>query len=140
MEITDRQKADLLSFVTEDARLFRGPRGQWRQPILCRYADLIGGNLTAEFYQYGNAHRRGRSASPGMGRFPREFQIPGQFHMSGDWFEGSDRARGAELFAVKSARLDAGPEGKRPRGFRHYAGVAAEFRADNDFPIVWARQ
>jgi type 1 glutamine amidotransferase len=141
--ITDQQKADLLSFVHEDGKgFFAAHAGNGGSLILWpEYAEMIGGNLTAEFTSLEMPIIVEDPKFPGMDAFPREFKFRDQFTIVGPADSRGATARAAPNYSRDRVRvimrLDAS---KIDEANPAWARVAAEFRADHDFPIVWARQ
>src|SRR5690349_4807068 len=83
--ISDQQKADLLSFVHEDGKgFFAAHAGNGGSLILWpEYADMIGGNLTAEFSTLEMPIIVEDPKFPGMDAFPAEFKFKDQFTIVG---------------------------------------------------------
>ena len=141
--ITDQQKADLLSFVSDDGKgFFAAHAGNGGSLILWpEYAEMIGGNLTAEFGSLEMPIIVEDQRFPGMDAFPREFKFKDQFTIVGPIGSKGATARAAPNYSRDKLRvlmrLDAG---KLDLASPSFARLAPQFRADNDFPIVWARQ
>lgn len=142
--ITDQQKADLLAFVHEDGKGFFAAHAGNGGSLLKwpEYADMIGGNLTAEFGSLEMPIIVEDPKFPGMDAFPREFKFKDQFTIVGP----AGTTKGATARDVPNysrdhlrviMRLDAA---KMDLASQTFARLAPQFRADNDFPIVWARQ
>jgi type 1 glutamine amidotransferase len=140
--ITDQQKADLLSFVHDDGKgFFAAHAGNGGSLILWpEYADMIGGNLTAEFSTLDMPIIVEDPKFPGMDAFPREFKFKDQFTIVGPKEGKGATARAAPNYSRDKLRvimrLDAS---KLDLASPSYARLAPQFRADNDFPIVWAK-
>ena len=141
--IRDQQKADLLSFVHDDGKgFFAAHAGNGGSLILWpEYADMIGGNLTAEFTSLEMPIIVEDPKFPGMDAFPREFTFRDQFTILGPIGSKGATARAAPNYSRDKVRVIMRMDGtKIDRNNPAYAKVSAEFREDNDFPIVWARQ
>ena len=142
--ITDQQKADLLSFVRDDGKgFFAAHAGNGGSLLLWpEYAEMIGGNLTAEFGSLEMPIVIEDPKFPGMDAFPREFKFKDQFTIVGPIGSVKGQtARAAPNYSRDNLRvimrLDASKMDLASAGF---ARLAPQFRADNDFPIVWARK
>jgi type 1 glutamine amidotransferase len=142
--ITDQQKADLLSFVHDDGKgFFAAHAGNGGSLLLWpEYAEMIGGNLTAEFGSLEMPIIVEDPKFPGMDSFPVEFKFRDQFTIVGPaGTEKGATARAAPNYSRNHLRvimrLDTG---KMDLANPSFARLAPQFRADNDFPIVWARQ
>jgi hypothetical protein len=145
-DITDEQKADLLSFVHEDGKGFVAGHAangggciEWRD-----YAEMVGGDLVGEFPSSSMPIVVEDPKFPGMQGFPREFRD--QFTILGPNFSRNidhvimrmDSSRFAEKLASLNAEKDGSTmteEAYRAR-FEKLIGL----RTDGDYPIVWARK
>jgi uncharacterized protein len=142
-KITDQQKADLLSFVHDDGKgFFAAHAGNGGSLLLWpEYAEMIGGNLTAEFTSLEMPIIVEDPKFPGMDAFPREFRFRDQFTIVGPNDGRGPTARAAPNYSRDKVRVIMRLDGSKiDHADPAYARVAGEFRADNDFPIVWARQ
>lgn len=141
--LSDRQRADLLSFVRDDGKgFFAAHAGNGGSLILWPdYADMIGGNLTAEFGSLEMPIVVEDPKFPGMDAFPREFTFRDQFTIVGPMSGRGATARAAPNFSRGKVRVLMKLDGSKiDRSNPAYARLVAEFREDNDFPIVWARE
>jgi type 1 glutamine amidotransferase len=147
--ITDQQKADLLSFVHEDGKGFiAGHAGNGGHHLLWpEYAEMIGGNLVGEFPS-ADMHIVVEDPNfPGMQGFAHEFTFRDQYTIVGPNYSRDidhvimrmDPSKFPEVFA--GLQPDASP--------RHAASAEqlqanlkklAALRTDGDYPIVWAKK
>jgi type 1 glutamine amidotransferase len=141
--ISDKQRADLLSFVRDDGKgFFAAHAGNGGSLILWpEYAAMIGGNLTAEFSTVDMPIIVEDPKFPGMDAFPHEFTFKDQFTIVGPIGHKGSTARDSPNFSRDNVRVIMKLDGSKidPNN-PAYARLAPEFREDNDFPIVWARQ
>jgi len=105
--ITDQQKADLLSFVHDDGKgFFAAHAGNGGSLILWpEYADMIGGNLTAEFTSLEMPIIVEDPKFPGMDAFPREFTFTDQFTIVGPIGSKGATARAAPNYTRDKVRV-----------------------------------
>lgn len=121
--LTDQQKADLLSFVRDDGKGFVGGHAatiafyQWPE-----YVEMIGGAMDGEFPVAETPILVEDPAFPGMSAFSGVTTFPDQFPILKAPY-ARDKVR--VLMRLDPARL---------------TPVQVARRADQDFPIVWARQ
>ncbi len=105
--ITDQQKADLLSFVHEDGKGFiAGHAGNGGHLLLWpEYAEMIGGNLVGEFPSADMHIVVEDPKFPGRAGFPEGIHLPRSIHH-----------RGSELFTRRGSRDHADESQEVPRG------------------------
>ena len=142
-KITDQQKADLLSFVHDDGKGFFAAHAGNGGGLLTwpEYADMIGGNLTAEFGSLEMPIIVEDPKFPGMDAFPGEFKFKDQFTIVGPAEGKGPTARTAPNYSRDKVRVIMRLDGSKiDYANPDYARVSGEFRTDRDFPIVWARQ
>jgi uncharacterized protein len=147
--ITDRQKADLLSFVHDDGKGFvAGHAGNGGHLLLWpEYAQMIGGNLIGEFPTAAMPIIVEDPSFPGVQGFPREFTFKDQFTIVGPNYSREVdhvimRMDGTK-FASTFAQLHPEPDFNRPitqEKYRASFEKLAALRTDGDYPIVWARK
>ncbi len=150
-DISDEQKANLLSFVHDDGKGFvAGHAGNGGHLLLWpEYADMIGGNLVSEFPTTDLPVILEDPKFPGVDGFPSTFWFRDQFTVVGPNFsrEAShvimrldssklDEAQARQQAALKAANSSASPDRAR-QGFQKAASAR---RPDGDMPIVWAKQ
>ena len=128
--ITDQQKADLLSFVHEDGKgFFAAHAGNGGHLLLWpEYAEMIGGNLVSEFTTLDMPVMLEDPSFPGMDAFPPTFTFRDQFTIVGPNYS---RDKNHVLMSLDGSKID--------RSNPSVARVASRFREDGDFPIVWAK-
>ena len=128
--ITDQQKADLLSFVHEDGKgFFAAHAGNGGHLLLWpEYAEMIGGNLVSEFTTLDMPVILEDRSFPGMDAFPSTFTFKDQFTIVGPNYS---RDKNHVIRSLDGSKID--------RSNPSVARVSARFREDGDFPIVWAK-
>jgi uncharacterized protein len=142
--ITDQQKADLLSFVHDDGKGFiAGHAGNGGHLLLWpEYAQMIGGNLVGEFPS-ADMHIVVEDPSfPGVQGFPREFTFKDQYTIVGPNYSRDvdhvimrmDPSKFPEVFATLK------PEHGNGEQLQANLKRLAALRSDGDYPIVWAKQ
>ena len=146
--ITDQQKADLLSFVHEDGKGFiAGHAGNGGHLLLWpEYAQMIGGNLIGEFPTAAMPIIVEDPSFPGVQGFAREFSFKDQFTIVGPNYSREvdhvimrmDGTKFAETFAHLPPEKDASRPISPERRRAQFEKLAA-LRKDGDYPIVWAR-
>ncbi|MDQ2711648.1 MAG: ThuA domain-containing protein [Acidobacteriota bacterium] len=147
--ITDQQKADLLSFVHEDGKGFvAGHAGNGGHLLLWpEYAQMIGGNLVGEFPSANLPIIVEDPNFPGVSSFPHEFVFKDQYTIVGPNYSRDidhvimrlDSSKFDATFAALQPEKDFG----RPVSQEQFRGIftkLAALRTDRDFPIVWAKQ
>jgi type 1 glutamine amidotransferase len=148
--ITDQQKADLLSFVHEDGKGFiAGHAGNGGHLLLWpEYAAMIGGNLIGEFPTASMPIVVEDPNFPGVQGFPREFNFPDQYTICGPNFDRSidhvimrmDGTKFPDTFAKLVPPQNPGPRGPiSPERYKANFERLAALRSDGDYPIVWAK-
>ncbi|MBT9332390.1 ThuA domain-containing protein [Paracidobacterium acidisoli] len=146
--ITDQQKADLLSFVHDDGKGFiAGHAGNGGHLLLWpEYAQMIGGNLIGEFPTASMPIILEDPSFPGVQGFPREFNFKDQFTIVGPNYSRDVDHVIMRMDATKFPQVfsQLRPEGdfNRPVSLEKYRANferLAALRTDGDFPIVWAR-
>jgi len=145
-DITDEQKANLLSFVRDDGKGFvAGHAGNGGHLLLWpEYAEMIGGNLVSEFPTTDLPVILEDPKFPGVDGFPAAFWYRDQFTVTGPNFSREvdhvimrlDPRKLEEAKARQLANAATTPERAR-RGFER---AAAARRPDGDMPIVWAKK
>jgi type 1 glutamine amidotransferase len=145
-DISDEQKANLLSFVRDDGKGFvAGHAGNGGHLLLWpEYAEMIGGNLVSEFPTTDLPVILEDPKFPGVDGFPATFWYRDQFTVTGPNFSREvehvimrlDASKLDEAKARQIANAATTPERAR-RGFER---AAAARRPDGDMPIVWARK
>jgi uncharacterized protein len=139
-DISDEQKANLLSFVHDDGKGFiAGHAGNGGHLLLWpEYAEMIGGNLVSEFPTTDLPVILEDPKFPGVDGFPQTFWFRDQFTVVGPNFSRDVDHVIMRLDASKlneaQSRIPAG------RGVQGFQGAAAARRPDGDMPIVWARK
>jgi type 1 glutamine amidotransferase len=145
--ITDQQKADLLSFVHEDGKGFiAGHAGNGGHLLLWpEYAAMIGGNLIGEFPTADMPIVVEDPKFPGVQGFAKEFKFKDQYTIVGPNFSRDidhvimrmNPNKFPETFAAVTpdATSHTPPEQYR----KHFEQLAA-LRTDGDYPIVWAKK
>ena len=128
--ITDTQKADLLSFVHDDGKgFFAAHAGNGGHLLLWpEYAEMVGGNLVAEFTSLDMPIVVEDRNFPGMESFPPTFTFRDQFTIVGPNYS---RDKNHVIMSLDGSKIDTGNPA--------VARVASRFREDRDFPIVWAK-
>jgi uncharacterized protein len=125
LDMDDRQKQDLLSFVHDDGKGFVGVHSA----IDTFYKWPEYGEMTGAYF---NDHPWGvfdapviveDPAFPGMRAFPRDFVIKDEIYQVRNF----SRSRSHVIARLDATKLDL----TNPK-------VSAEHRADKDFPIIWA--
>jgi type 1 glutamine amidotransferase len=150
-DISDEQKANLLSFVHEDGKGFvAGHAGNGGHLLLWpEYAEMIGGNLVSEFPTTDLPVILEDPKFPGVEGFPSTFWFRDQFTVVGANFSRDtdhvimrldatklEEAQAKQQAALKTANPSASPDRAR-QGFQRAASMR---RPDGDMPIVWAKQ
>lgn len=147
-EITDEQKADLLSFVHDDGKGFVAGHAangggciQWRE-----YAEMVGGDLIGEFPSSTMPIVVEDPKFPGVQNIPHDWAFRDQFTILGPNFSRDvdrvilrlDSSRFKEKLASLNAEKDGNhmPEEAYRARFEKLIGL----RTDGDYPIVWARK
>jgi len=145
-DITDDQKANLLSFVHDDGKGFvAGHAGNGGHLLLWpEYAEMIGGNLVSEFPTTDLPVILEDPKFPGVDGFERTFWYKDQFTVVGPNFSRDVdhvimRLDASKLDEAK-ARQVANNGASIDRARRGFERAAAARRADGDMPIVWARK
>jgi uncharacterized protein len=146
--ITDQQKADLLSFVHEDGKGFIGGHAANGGDVLTwpEYAEMVGGNLIGEFPSSDMPIIVEDPKFPGVQGFPHEFTFKDQFTIVGPNYSRDidhvilrmDPSKFAAKFASVSAKADGSP--LTDAEYRARFEKLAALRTDGDYPIVWARK
>ena len=128
--ITDQQKADILSFVKEDGKgFFAAHAGNGGHLLLWpEYAEMVGGNLVSEFTTLDQPVILESPKFPGADGFPATFTFRDQFTIVGPNYS---REKNHVIMSLDGTKID--------RSNPSVARVASRFREDNDFPIVWAK-
>jgi type 1 glutamine amidotransferase len=138
--ITDQQKADLLSFVHDDGKGFiAGHAGNGGHLLLWPdYAEMIGGNLVGEFPS-ADMHIVVEDPNfPGVQGFPKQFTFRDQYTIVGPNYSRDvdhvvmrmDPTKFPQVFAAMQ------PAGELQANLKRLAGL----RTDGDYPIVWAKK
>jgi uncharacterized protein len=147
--ITDQQKADLLSFVHDDGKGFiAGHAGNGGHLLLWpEYAAMIGGNLVGEFPSAEMHIIVEDPDFPGVQGFPPTFTFKDQYTIVGPNYSRDvdhvimrmDPSKFPEVFAGLQA--DANPN-RNPTSdqFQAHLKQLAALRTDRDYPIVWAKK
>lgn len=145
--ISDQQKADLLSFVHEDGKGFiAGHAGNGGHLLLWpEYAAMIGGNLIGEFPTADMPIILEDPKFPGVQHFPKAFKFKDQYTIVGLNFSRDVDHVIMRMDPTKfKATFDAiqPPPGSRgtPEQYRQHFEKLAALRTDGDYPIVWARK
>ena len=139
-DISDEQKANLLSFVRDDGKGFvAGHAGNGGHLLLWpEYAEMIGGNLVSEFPTTDLPVILEDPKFPGVGGFEKTFWYRDQFTVVGPNFS---RETDHVIMRLDASKLDEAktrqPAERAQRGFDR---AAAARRSDGDMPIVWARK
>jgi type 1 glutamine amidotransferase len=146
--ITDRQKADLLSFVHEDGKGFIAGHAANGGSLLKwpEYAEMIGGDLVGEFPSSEMPLIVEDPHFPGMQSFPQEFTFRDQFTILGPHYSRDvdhvimrmDSSKFAGKFASLNAKKDSSLLSEEE--YRARFEKLAALRPDGDYPIVWARK
>jgi type 1 glutamine amidotransferase len=145
--ITDQQKADLLSFVHEDGKGFiAGHAGNGGHLLLWpEYAKMIGGNLIGEFPTADIPIIVEDPQFPGVQSFAKDFKFRDQYTIVGPNYSREidhvimrmDAGKFKEAFAAASS--DHAPHATEEQSRRVFEKLAA-LRTDGDYPIVWAKK
>ncbi len=146
--ISDQQKADLLSFVHEDGKGFiAGHAGNGGHLLLWpEYAEMIGGNLVGEFPS-ADMHIVVEDPNfPGVQGFPREFKFRDQYTIVGPNYSREidhvimrmDPSKFPEVFA--GLQPEGGGRHAESAEFQANLKKLAGLRTDGDYPIVWAKK
>jgi type 1 glutamine amidotransferase len=147
--ITDQQKADLLSFVHDDGKGFiAGHAGNGGHLLLWpEYAAMIGGNLVGEFPSAEMHIIVEDTDFPGVQGFPPTFTFKDQYTIVGPNYSRDvdhvimrmDPSKFPEVFAGLQA--DSNPN-RHPTSdqFQAHLKELAALRTDGDYPIVWAKK
>lgn len=140
-DISDEQKANLLSFVHEDGKGFvAGHAGNGGHLLLWpEYAEMIGGNLVSEFPTTDLPVILEDPKFPGVDGFPATFWYRDQFTVVGPNFSREVGHVIMRLDANKLAEAKARQTGGE-RAQKGFEQAAAARRPDGDMPIVWARK
>jgi uncharacterized protein len=147
--ITDQQKADLLSFVHDDGKGFiAGHAGNGGHLLLWpEYAAMIGGNLVGEFPSAEMHIIVEDTDFPGVQGFPPTFTFKDQYTIVGPNYSRDvdhvimrmDPSKFPEVFAGLQA--DANPNRhSTSEQFQAHLKQLAALRTDGDYPIVWAKK
>ncbi|HEY2017642.1 MAG TPA: ThuA domain-containing protein [Bryobacteraceae bacterium] len=128
--ITDQQKADLLSFVHEDGKgFFAAHAGNGGHLLLWpEYAEMVGGNLVSEFSSLDMPIVVEDRHFPGTESLPPTLTFRDQYTIVGPNYS---REKNHVIMSLDGSKID--------RSNPAVARVSAHFREDNDFPIVWAK-
>jgi len=147
--ITDQQKADLLSFVHEDGKGFiAGHAGNGGHLLLWpEYARMIGGNLIGEFPSAEMPIFVEDPHFPGVQGFPKDFAFRDQYTIVGPNFSREidhvimrmDGTKFKATFAAGPPGRDAGSHTTDEQSRKVFERLAA-LRTDGDYPIVWAKK
>jgi type 1 glutamine amidotransferase len=123
LDMSDAQKADLLSFIREDGKGFMGIHSatdcfyKWAE-----YGEMIGGYFDQHPWNTFEAPLVVEDPSfPGMQYLPRAFTMRDEIYQVKDF----SRERVRVLLTLDASKLDL----KNPR----------VHRTDNDFAVIWAR-
>jgi type 1 glutamine amidotransferase len=145
--ITDRQKADLLSFVHDDGKGFiAGHAGNGGHLLLWpEYASMVGGNLIGEFPTADMPIILEDPNFPGVHGFPREFKFKDQYTIVGPNYSRDvdhvimrmDPSKFKETF--DAVRPDPNSRATAEQVRQRFEKLAA-LRSDEDYPIVWAKK
>jgi uncharacterized protein len=145
-DISDEQKANLLSFVRDDGKGFvAGHAGNGGHLLLWpEYAEMIGGNLVSEFPTTDLPVILEDPKFPGVDGFPAAFWYRDQFTVTGPNFSREVdhvimRLDASKLDEAKARQL-AGAATTPERARRGFERAAAARRPDGDMPIVWAKK
>ena len=147
-DITDQQKADLLAFVHDEGKgLIGGHAGNGGHFLLWpEYAEMIGGDLAAEFPTTDLPIIVEDPKFPGVQGFKKEFWFRDQLTVVGKHYDRNiDHVilrMDPNKIKEASARLRPEPNsGITPERARiQFDRAAAAARPDGDMPIVWARK
>jgi type 1 glutamine amidotransferase len=147
--ISDQQKADLLSFVHDDGKGFiAGHAGNGGHLLLWpEYAEMIGGNLVGEFPSADMHITVEDPKFPGVQGFPSRFTFRDQYTIVGPNYSRDidhvimrmDPTKFSEVFAA----LQSDPNSARhpsTEQFQANLNRLAALRTDGDYPIVWAKK
>lgn len=147
--ITEQQKADLLSFVHDDGKGFiAGHAGNGGHLLLWpEYAKMIGGNLVGEFPTAAMPIILEDPKFPGVQGFAREFRFKDQFTLVGPNYSREidhvimrmDPSKFESVFAHLQPDGDASRSVNIEQYRAHFRKLAA-LRTDGDYPIVWAKK
>ena len=147
--ITDQQKADLLSFVHEDGKGFiAGHAGNGGHLLLWpEYAEMIGGNLIGEFPSAEMPIILEDPHFPGVQGFKKEFAFRDQYTIVGPNYSRDvdhvimrmDGTKFKALFAAGAPGRDTNSHVTEEQSRKHFESLAA-LRTDGDYPIVWAKK
>jgi uncharacterized protein len=145
--ITDQQKADLLSFVHDDGKAFiAGHAGNGGHLLLWpEYAEMIGGNLIGEFPSAEMHIVVEDPDFPGVQGFPNQFTFKDQYTIVGPNYSRDvdhvimrmDPSKFPEVFA--GLQPDPNRHGSADQLQANLKKLAA-LRTDGDYPIVWAKK
>jgi uncharacterized protein len=147
--ITDQQKADLLSFVHEDGKGFiAGHAGNGGHLLLWpEYAEMIGGNLIGEFPS-ANMHIIVEDPKfPGVQGFEKRFTFRDQYTIVGPNYSRDidhvimrmDPTKFPEVFASLEPDPNSTHHASHDQLQANLKKLAA-LRNDGDFPIVWCKK
>lgn len=147
--ITDQQKADLLSFVHEDGKGFiAGHAGNGGHLLLWpEYAEMIGGNLIGEFPSAEIPIIVEDPKFPGVQGFAPNFTFKDQYTIVGPNFSREidhvimrmDSSKFNATFAAGPPGRDVNPRMTEEQTRKVFEKLAA-LRTDGDYPIVWAKK
>jgi type 1 glutamine amidotransferase len=147
--ITDQQKADLLSFVHDDGKGFiAGHAGNGGHLLLWpEYAEMIGGNLIGEFPSADMHIIVEDPKFPGVQGFPGKFTFKDQYTIVGPNYSRDvdhvimrmDPTKFPEVFAALAPDPNSTHHASAEQLQANLNKLAA-LRTDGDFPIVWARK
>ena len=128
--ISDQQKADLLSFVHDDGKGFVGGHASNGGHLLSwpEYAKMVGGNLVGEFDTFDMPVILEDPKFPGVGGFPRRFTFKDQYTVVGPNFS---REENHVIMSLDGSKLDR----SNPK-----IDKIASLNRDKDYPIVWAKK
>jgi hypothetical protein len=143
-DITDEQKATLLSFVHDDGKGFvAGHAGNGGHLLLWpEYAEMIGGNLVSEFPTTDLPVILEDPKFPGVDGFPSAFWFRDQFTVTGPNFSRDVdhvimRLDASKLDEAAARQQAAGVPERARQGFQR---AAAARLPSGDLPIVWAKK
>ena len=128
--ISEQQKADLLSFVHDDGKGFVGGHASNGGHLLSwpEYAKMVGGNLVGEFDTFDMPVILEDPKFPGVGGFPPRFIFKDQYTVVGANFS---RKENHVIMSLDGSKLDR----SNPK-----INKVASLNKEGDFPIVWAKK
>jgi uncharacterized protein len=137
-DISEEQKASLLSFVRDDGKGFvAGHAGNGGHLLLWpEYAEMIGGNLVSEFPTTDLPVILEDPKFPGVEGFERTFWYRDQFTVVGPNFS---RNVDHVIMRLDASKLDEA-RARQATNSPGFERAAAARRPDGDMPIVWARK